>query len=310
MGCFALLLPARAKRLTMLIKPPKAVFSRCWESGWGARDPVPNPAQPKTKSCARPPRGIYSAVLLGTKTENPVKTSTPRLWLPVLVFLTTVASSSQVPSSTAEIPSPDLNLIMQRLEDVQHQDPAQSRPYEVTREYKVFRGYDKQPISMVLAQVNFVPPDIKTYKITQARGNPRGEKMVREILDQETESAKKGRGREISRTNYDFVLLRQENFGVVPEYVLRIVPKRKAEYLLSGQIWVDASTFRIRRIEGVPTRSPSFWIKNIHITLQFAQLGGMWAPVSFDAIATVRLLGQYTLTGVNIRAGTPPSPLP
>ena len=257
-----------------------------------------------------PPRGVYSAGLLGTKTENPAKTSTPRLWLPVLVFLTTVASSSQVPSSTAEIQSPDLNLILQRLEDVQHQDPAQSRPYEVTREYKVFRGYDKQPISMVAAQINFVPPDIKTYKITQARGNSRGEKMVREILDQETESAKKGRGREISRTNYDFVLLRQENFGVVPEYVLRIVPKRKAEYLLRGQIWVDASTFRIRRIEGVPTRSPSFWIKNIHITLQFAELRGMWAPVSFDAIATVSLLGQYTLTGVNIRAGTPPSPLP
>ena len=269
-----------------------------------------NPGPAKDKIVRSPPRGVYSAGLLGTKTENPGKTSTPRLWLPVLVFLTTVASSSQVPSSTAEIQSPDLNLILQRLEDVQQQDPAQSRPHEVTREYKVFRGYDKQPISMVVAQINFVPPDIKTYKITQARGNPRGEKMVREILDQETESAKKGRGREISRTNYDFVLLRQENFGVVPEYVLRIVPKRKAEYLLRGQIWVDASTFRIRRIEGVPTRSPSFWIKNIHITLQFAELGGMWAPVSFDSIATVRLLGQYTLTGVNVRAGTPPSPLP
>ena len=118
--------------------------------------------------------------------------STRRLWLPVLVFLVTVASSSQVPSSTAESKSPDLNLILQRLEDVQHQDPAQSRPYEVTREYKVFRGDDKQPASEVMAQINFVPPDTKTYKITQARGNSWGEKMVRELLDRETESAKKG----------------------------------------------------------------------------------------------------------------------
>ena len=125
--------------------------------------------------------------------------------------------------------------------------------------------------------------------------------MVRELLDRETESAKKGHGSEISRTNYDFVFLRQENFGVVPEYVLRIVPKRKDKYLLRGQIWVDASTFRIRRIEGVPAKSPSFWIKDIHITLQFAQLSGMWIPTSFDAIATVRLLGQYTLAGLTIR---------
>ena len=215
-------------------------------------------------------------------------------------------ASTSTPSS-AEIKSPDLNLILQRLEDIQHQDPAQSRPYEVTREYKVFRGNDRQPTSEVRAQINFVPPDRKTYKITQAEGNPRGKKMVRELLDRETEAAKKGQRSEINRTNYDFVFLRQENFGVVPAYILRIVPKRKDKYLLRGRIWVDASNFRIRRIDGVPAKSPSFWIKNIHITLQFAQLDGIWVPVSFDAIGTVRLLGQFTLAGLDIRT---PDPLP
>jgi hypothetical protein len=148
---------------------------------------------------------------------------------------------------------------------------------------------------------------MKTYKIIQARGQSRGEKMVRELLDRETETAKEGPGSEISRTNYDFVFLRQENFGVVPEYVLGIFPKRKDKSLLLGQVWVDASTFRIRRIEGVPAKSPSFWLKNIHITLQFAELGGMWVPVTFDAIATVRLFGQYTLAGLNIRSSEPPT---
>ena len=120
------------------------------------------------------------------------ETATSRLWFPGLVFLATLASSSQAPSSTAEIESPDLNLILQRLEDIQHQDPALSRPYEVTREYKVFHGYDKRPTSEVTAQINFVPPDVKTYKIIQASGHTRGQKMVRELLDRETESAKKG----------------------------------------------------------------------------------------------------------------------
>ena len=191
-----------------------------------------------------------------------------------------------MPSSTPEIESPDLNLILQRLEDVQHEDPAQSRPYTVTREYKIFRGYDQQPTSEVMAQINFAPPATKTYKITQARGNSAGEKMVRELLDRETQSAKKGLGSQISRTNYDFVFLREETFGVLPEHVLRIVPKRKDKNLLRGWIWVDASTFRIRRIEGVPAKSPYFWIKDIHITLQFAEVNGMWIPTSFDAMAT------------------------
>jgi hypothetical protein len=243
------------------------------------------------------------------ETEN-TPTATPRLWFPVIIFLATLASPSQAPPASSEITAPDLNLILQHVEEVQHQDPAQSRPYEVTREYKVFRGYDKQPTSEVIADIKFVPPDMKTYKITQARGNSRGEKIVRELLDRETESAKKRGGSEISRTNYDFVFLRQENFGVIPEYVLRIVPKRKDKYLLRGQIWVDASTFHIRRIEGVPAKSPSFWIKDIHITLQYAELNGMWIPVSFDAIATVRLIGQYTLAGLNIRDTEPLSTEP
>jgi len=69
------------------------------------------------------------------------KARTPRLWFPVIVFLAILASPSRAPSACAEIRSPDLDLLLQHLEEVQHQDPAQSRPYEVTREYKVFRGY-------------------------------------------------------------------------------------------------------------------------------------------------------------------------
>jgi len=226
--------------------------------------------------------------------------ATTKLWLSMLVFFATLASLAQMPLSTATIQRPDLNLVLQRMQDVQHQDPAQLRAYEVTREYKVFRGEDKQPTSEIRAQIDFAPPDIKTYKITQSRGNSRGEKMVRELLDRESESAKKGPGSEISRANYDFVFLGSDTVGTVPEYVLRIIPKRKDKYLLRGQVWIDARTFHIRRIEGVPAKSPSIWIKGIHVTLQFAERSGVWIPTSFDAVATVRFLGLYTLTGLDI----------
>jgi len=224
----------------------------------------------------------------------------PRLWLSSLVVLAILTSSAQEASRSADTNPPDLNPILQRWEDLQ--DPARFRPYELTREYKVFHGPNKQPISEVLAQIEFVPPDVKTYKIVRETGNSWGEKMVRDLLDLETQSAKNRQGSKMSRANYDFVFLRRENFGVVPEYVLGIIPKRKDKHLLRGQIWVDASSFRIRRIEGVPAASPSFWLKNIHITLQFAPLGGMLVPVSVDAVATVRFFGQYTLASLTIRA--------
>jgi len=222
----------------------------------------------------------------------------------VLLLVVTIAQCSQplVLPAEANFASPDLNLILQSLESVEHQNPARFRPYELTREYKAFRADDREPAAEITAQINFTPPDTKTFKILRASGNARGEKIVRNLLEQETEPVREGHDRDINRTNYDFVFLRQEDFGVIPEYVLRIVPKRKEKGLIFGRVWVDAKTFRIRRIEGAPAKSPSVWIKDSHITLQFAEVNGMWITVSLDAIATVRLLGRYTLTG--LYAGT------
>ena len=222
-------------------------------------------------------------------------------WLSALVVVWAIPLASQITSSTSESPPPDLDLILQRIEDVQHHNPAQSRPYRVTREYKVFRSPDRQPTSEVIAQIDFVPPDVKTYKIVETKGNAWGAKIVRELLSSETSSTRRERSTEISRANYDFVFLRQQNFGELPEYVFAIFPKRKDKYLLRGQIWVDAHSFRIRQIEGAPAKSPSFWLKNLHITLQYGELGGMWVPVTFDAIATVRILGEFTLDGLSVR---------
>lgn len=223
------------------------------------------------------------------------------LCVSALVVLSAIPLASQVAPPTAEIKPPNLDPILQRIEDTQRQNPALSRPYEVTREYKVFRGNDKQPFSRVVAQINFVPPDAKTHMIVQTSGNSLGVKIVRELLSSETASTRKAHSTEISRANYDFVFLRQQNFGDAPEYVLAIFPKRKDKYLLRGQIWVDLHTFRIRQVEGVPAKSPSFWLKDLHVTLQYGELGGMWVPITYDAIAKIRILGEFTLDGVSVQ---------
>jgi hypothetical protein len=182
----------------------------------------------------------------------------------------------------------------------------------VTWQYKVFRADDPKPSSEVTAQISFTPPDMKTFKITEEQGNPRGEKIVTALLEQEIASAKQGHKGDISRSNCDFVFLREQNFGAVPEYVLHIIPKRKEKGLLLGDIWVDAKTYHIRQIVGVPLKSPSFWIKDLNITVQFAAVNGMWVHVAVDAIATVRFLGIYTLAGRDVAppatASSAPSP--
>ena len=227
-----------------------------------------------------------------------------------LFWITNLAFLSNSVAADAQASAPNLNLILQSLERAEQQNPARLRPHEISREYKGFREDDTRPTSEVTAQVSFTPPNRKTFTITRASGNPRGERIVRALLEQETEPATGGFNRDISRTNYEFVFLRQEKFGLIPEYVLHIVPKRREKGLILGQIWVDAKTFRIRRIEGVPARSPSIWIKDIHITLQYAEVNEMWICVSLDAIATVRLLGRYTLAALYVGVRNPASAAP
>ena len=203
-----------------------------------------------------------------------------------------------------------LDSILQRMEDAEHPTPAQSWPYQVTRDYKMFMGADQQPTSDVMARIDFVPPAGQTFTITQSKGNPWGERIIRDLLVSETSSARREHSSAINRENYDFVFLRQQNFGDAPEYVFAVFPKRKDKYLLRGQIWVDRNSFRIRQIQGVPAESPSFWLTDLHITLEYAEVDGKWVLVTVDGLAKVRFLGQFTLTGLNIRSPESSSPAP
>jgi hypothetical protein len=204
---------------------------------------------------------------------------------------------------TAGSPS-NLDSILNSLERTEEQNPAFSRPYEVIRQYEVFRGDDPKSYSEATAHISFIPPDIKTFKVTEEQGGPKGIKIVDGILEQEVASAKAGLKGDINRSNYDFVFVAEQNFGAAPEYILHIIPKRKEAGLFLGDIWVDAKTYHIRQIVGVPAKSLSFWIKDLHITVQFATVNDMWIPVFVHAIATVRFLGICTPTGRNLAPAT------
>ena len=194
--------------------------------------------------------------------------------------------------------APDLNAIEQSLEAAEQQNPARARGYTVTRSYKLFRDDETQPVSETTAEVTFVPPATKKYEIKQASGISRGKQLVRDILDLESVPAQNSS--EISRRNYEFVFLRQEKLGDVLVYLLRMIPKRKEKDLLNGLIWVDSTTFRIQRIEGTPTKKPSWWIKDLDITLQYTVLDGLWLPTYITATAVVHLAGSYLLTGEDV----------
>lgn len=223
-------------------------------------------------------------------------------WLGVLTLILWVPSVStpKVSSGPAgrETKAPDLNAIVQALEAAEQQNPAKARGYTVTRSYKLFHDDEREPVSQTTADISFVPPSTKRYEIIQSNGSSRGQKLVRDILDVETVP---GQGsREISRSNYEFVLLQQERLGGVPTYLLRMIPKRKQKDLLNGLVWVDTTMFRIQRIEGTPAKKPSWWLKSLDITLQYTELDGLWLPTYIKTNAVLRWFGSYLLTGEDV----------
>lgn len=190
--------------------------------------------------------------------------------------------------------SPDLNTIVSRMERAQAENQAHYRAYIMTRDYRLFGDDPKKPSTSVTAEVSFVPPNRKGYEILQATGSDRGEGIVRRILDKESKMAE-DRSIPVSRENYDFRLLGSDTVDGRPCYVLQMVPRKKQDNLIEGRAWVDQGTFLLHRIDGVLAKNPSWWVKDVAVTLNYGAVQGMWLQTATHATADVRLFGKHTL---------------
>lgn len=201
--------------------------------------------------------------------------------------------------SSAPSSHPDIAALVKRIIEAQLDNRARAKAYSVTREYKVFGTDAARPRTEVLAQVNFLPPNVKSYGIDQSTGGM-GEKVVRRILDHEVDATRDPKLMMINDTNYDFAFAGTGSIGRVPCYKLGITPKRERKELLNAMIWVDKDSYRILRIEGEPSKSPSFWVKDVHVVLQYAEVAGMWLQTTTEAMARMRFGGEYKIVSHDV----------
>jgi hypothetical protein len=201
-------------------------------------------------------------------------------------------ASDQEPGSSS---TPDVSMIVKRITETQLQNRGRVKPYSVTREYKVFGGDAVSPRTDVVARVSFLPPDLKNYDIDQSTGGM-GEKVIRHILDHEVDAARDPKLVMVNEQNYDFQYLGESDLGETPCYKLRINAKHDRKDLLNATIWVDKNSYRILRMEGEPSKSVSFWVKDVHLVLDFGEVAGMWLQTETLALAHLRFGGEYKIT--------------
>lgn len=200
-------------------------------------------------------------------------------------------------------PKPDVNTIVSRMMAARQGNPARLRAYTVKRDYELL---DKQEQSkaQVIANITVFSPNQKQYNIESSSGGMGG-KVLRDIVQKDAEVPKEGQRKELSPENYDFQLVGQEQVDGRNCYVLRMNPKREEKDLLRGKVWVDAADYRIHRLEGNPAKSPSWWIRDLHILMIFASVDGMWLHTFTHAVADVRFKGKYVMESHDLEYGPP-----
>jgi len=215
-----------------------------------------------------------------------------------LLSLAVVAGASSQSGSRI----PELETIVTRMGEARAENRAKLRPYEVTREYKLF-GKDKhKPKSEIVANLSFVPPNVKKFTIQSSSGaKGLGERIVRQMLEGEATAVEEYGSTDVSAANYDFKFMHEEVVKGQRCYVLDLVPKRKEKNLLRGTIWVDARTYMLHRFDGEPAKAPSWWLKEPHITFVYGDVSGMWLQTGSESRANVRIFGPYTMVSRDVR---------
>jgi hypothetical protein len=219
-----------------------------------------------------------------------------RQWV-MSAALTALFCSTGIAQQSAPSGTMPLGAIIQSIQNAQ----AAARPqasYQIIREYRLFGAKDSKADSQVVAEVNFTPPAFKGYRIQRSSGSSRGQQLVRRILDHEVEATSKDSkaSSAISIENYSFTYIGEAALDGQPCYILGLKPKRKEKELISGEVWVDKQSFFVRQIQGDVEKTPSWWLKKVHVKLVFADLEGIWVQTSMEAIADVRMVGAHTLT--------------
>jgi len=163
----------------------------------------------------------------------------------------------------------------------------------------MFSDRNSAPMAEVKAALVYDPSGNNGYQILESKGSERGSKIVSRLLDGEANGWSKCNHPHpptaISRDNYDFTFLGTDALDGHRTYVLGLHPRRKDTGLIDGKVWVDADTYLVRKIAGHEAKAPSWWVRDVNLTLTFGQIGGMWLQTASQAIADIRIVGKYTL---------------
>ena len=143
-------------------------------------------------------------------------------------------------------------------------------------------------------ETTLTPAGQFSWTVLEEGGSDRTrDKVFRSVLETEANSWRHG-GRDaaaLTPANYDFTPLNSGSGDVQ----IRLRPKRKDTRLVDGILTVSADGYPLR-LEGRLAKSPSFWVKSVHVVKRFGRFAGVALPTTVESNAELRMFGKSTFT--------------
>jgi len=170
--------------------------------------------------------------------------------------------------------------------------------YTVTEHYAVYRGDDEvHSIAEMTVRTTYRKESGKSYVIVSQTGSGIVRNLVlRTILENEQRLNQPGirEGAWITSANYEMKL---KPGGIQPLdgrdcVVLALIPKRKASYLIEGNLWVDSKDGSIVQVQGTASKSPSMVTGPTQVVRQYASIGGYSQATHARAVSNSFMFGK------------------
>jgi|HubBroStandDraft_1064217.scaffolds.fasta_scaffold66954_2 hypothetical protein len=208
----------------------------------------------------------------------------------LLALAITMASGDSTPRTADEV--------VARMMEYDSKRQAALHGYTSVRRY-VLENQSHHKRAEMLVRATCREDGSKQFEVVGANGWGGARRFVfPRLLEAETEAARpdlRERSR-ITRANYTFQMAGVDYVRGRQAFVLTIEPKSDNKYLSRGKIWVDADEFAILRIEGMPAKNPSFWVKSVHFVHDYDKTGSFWFAVSDHSVTDVRIFGATEMT--------------
>lgn len=213
-----------------------------------------------------------------------------------LIITPLVAAAAILPlqAQIAAAPSPDEIIRSFEAADAKRRAPMPA--YTSIRDYSVENTRFRVKAGMTVA-VTVDATGEKHFRILSVSGPGAVRSLVfKRMLETEAKASEPANqaATRITQDNYSFRFIETTVLDGRRHYIFEAQPAKSHPLLFQGRIYIDAELLAVTRMEGKPSKNPSFWVRSTRFVHQNQELGGYWVPALNQSDSSIRIFGRST----------------